>query len=156
MFRPAGYVPFPFWDRDDHDTCIFTHEILKNSSLGEAMKSHHEFQEIFLCCQPVDFRMGIFSLSALCQAKLSQSPLIHSRLFVFTNKRRNSIKCLYWDKTGFALWQKIIEKEKFHWPKKNIYQVTLTITSTEFSWLLNGVNVWKIKTHKELHYSSIV
>ena len=41
-------------------------------------------------------------------------------------KNRRNIKVVYWDKTGFAMWTKILEKEKFPWPKNNqLNQMTL-------------------------------
>ncbi|MBS9834889.1 IS66 family insertion sequence element accessory protein TnpB [Vibrio alginolyticus] len=36
-------------------------------------------------------------------------------MFLFTNKQRDKIKVLYWDKTGFALWYKRLEKAKYKW-----------------------------------------
>jgi transposase len=38
-------------------------------------------------------------------------------LFVFSNKKRNKLKTLYWDKTGFAFWYKRMVKQRFKWPK---------------------------------------
>lgn len=120
------------------------------------MKSHKDFKEIFLCVKPIDFRMGIFSLSALCQAQLEINPLHEGRLFVFTNRRKNSVKCIYWDRTGFAMWQKILEKEKFIWPKNNEKSATIKLATNQIDWLLNGANIWKIKFHESLNFSAVI
>ncbi|WP_170111850.1 IS66 family insertion sequence element accessory protein TnpB [Photobacterium frigidiphilum] len=50
-------------------------------------------------------------------------PLNTGALFLFTNKQRDKIKIPYWDKTGFALWYKRLEKNKFKWPLKEKNQV---------------------------------
>lgn len=36
--------------------------------------------------------------------------------YVFSNRHRNRIKILYWEKNGFCLWQNRLEKDRFHWP----------------------------------------
>lgn len=119
------------------------------------MKSYHSFNEIFLCLAPVDFRMGIFALSALCQTKIQQNVFCNKRLFVFVNKKKTSLKLLYWDNTGFALWQKVLEKEKFLWPKKNAENDARIITERQLEWLLDGIDIQKINTHKILNFSAV-
>ena len=55
---------------------------------------------INVCLDPVDFRMGINGLSVLIEASLKYDPF-SCNLFCFTNKRRNQIKVLYWERSGF-------------------------------------------------------
>ena len=61
-------------------------------------------------------RKQINGLSALVQESFS-SPALSGDLFIFCNKRRNRLKILYWQKNGFCLWLKRLEKHKFPWPK---------------------------------------
>ena len=70
---------------------------------------------INVCLDPVDFRMGINGLSVLIEASLKYDPFSRN-LFCFTNKRRNQIKVLYWERSGFCLWLKRLEEERFKWP----------------------------------------
>ncbi|MEZ9361401.1 IS66 family insertion sequence element accessory protein TnpB [Vibrio cyclitrophicus] len=51
------------------------------------------------------------------------------------NKQRDKIKVLYWDKTGFALWYKRLEKAKYKWPTKEQNEV-FTLTQFELDRLL--------------------
>ncbi|MGR5414586.1 IS66 family insertion sequence element accessory protein TnpB, partial [Vibrio astriarenae] len=61
-------------------------------------------------------------------------------LFLFTNKQRDKIKVLYWDKTGFALWYKRLEKAKYKWPTKEKSEV-FTLTQFELDRLLSGFTI---------------
>jgi transposase len=59
--------------------------------------------------------MGINGLSVLVEATLKYDPFSRN-LFCFVNKRRSQIKGLYWQQTGFCLWLKRLEEERFRWP----------------------------------------
>lgn len=54
---------------------------------------------IYLCQDPVDFRLGINGLSVLVEATLKFDPFSRN-LFCFVNKRRTQIKVLYWQRSG--------------------------------------------------------
>ena len=69
--------------------------------------------------------------------------LCDNSLFVFTNRHQNRIKLLYWDKTGFALWLKRLEKSCFRWPK-NLDKNVIELSSQQLSWLLEGDEVTKL------------
>ena len=77
-----------------------------------------------------------------------------SHLFVFCGKRRDVIKILYFDKSGFALWYKRLEQEKFPWPKSH-QDTVLNVTPTQMQWLLAGYDVWKMKPFKEFNFSRV-
>jgi transposase len=76
-------------------------------------------------------------------------------LFIFTNRSRSAVKCLYWDRTGFALWVKALERDRFPWPR-GAGEKTLSLTHEQLAWLLQGIDIWKLRQHAELHYSRIV
>ena len=67
---------------------------------------------IYLAQDPVDFRLGINGLSVLVEATLRFDPFSRN-LFCFVNKRRTQIKVLYWQRSGFCLWLKRLEEERF-------------------------------------------
>jgi len=114
------------------------------------MKNINEFSQIFLCTEFVDFRKGIASLAAFVEQRMD-CPVFSGALFLFTNKKRNTLKALYWDKTGFALWIKALEKEKFPW-QKNSDSISYSLDPKQLDFLLSGINPWKIKKHKDLFY----
>jgi transposase len=69
---------------------------------------------IFLAVEPVDFRKGIDGLAALCRQKLQCEPL-EGALFVFSSRRRTSLKILVYDGQGFWLCQKRLSQGRFRW-----------------------------------------
>ncbi len=108
---------------------------------------------IYLCTGFVDFRKQMTGLSIYVEAVLQLNPF-ESSLFLFSNKRRCHIKALYWDRNGFAMWQKALAKDKFKWPK-HCQNATLTISEDELQWLLDGLDILKIKPHKTLKFSTV-
>lgn len=89
---------------------------------------------IYLHRDPVDFRKAINGLAVIVSEAMALAPC-KPALFVFCNKSRTQIKVLYWDDTGFALWQKRLEKERFKWPRKQD-ESTISISHEQWSWLL--------------------
>jgi len=64
------------------------------------------------------------------------------------------MKILYWDRTGFALWIKKLDREHFRWPRLN-EESSSVISMTDLELLLNGGDIQKIKLHKTLHYETL-
>jgi transposase len=108
---------------------------------------------IYLHVDPVDFRKSINGLSLIVEDEMALSSISGS-LFVFCNKKRDKLKALYWDESGFALWYKRLEKEKFKWPK-NKAQSTLSIDQEQWNWLLRGFNINQMQAHKKIHFSAL-
>lgn len=109
--------------------------------------------DIYLHYEPVDFRKSINGLSLIVEDAMELSSMSGS-LFVFCNKKRDKLKALYWDESGFALWYKRLEKEKFKWPK-NQPQGILPIDSEQWDWLLRGFDISHMQAHKKLHFSAL-
>lgn len=118
------------------------------------MKSPQSFKKVFIHKDPVDMRKAINGLSEIVQLE-NIGNLMEPHLFVFSGRRRDVIKILYFDKSGFALWMKRLEKDKFPWPKKFTESV-VAVTPEQLSWLLDGYDVWKVKPFEELNFSRVV
>lgn len=106
--------------------------------------------KLFVKPGPTDMRKQINGLSVLIQEDLEMDPF-SGCLFLFCNKTRKLIKILYWDRTGFCMWVKRLEKEKFPWPANE--KEACEITMEQFKLLLEGIDFWK--AHKILEYSSV-
>jgi len=69
---------------------------------------------IWLAVEPVDFRKGIDGLVAVCRQQLRAEPM-EGALFVFSSRRRRSLKILVYDGQGFWLCQKRLSQGRFGW-----------------------------------------
>ncbi len=107
-------------------------------------------EAVYLYRDFVDFRKAINGLAALVELELD-APLKDGALFLFCNKSKDKLKILYWDKTGFALWQKRLEKAKFKWPSKHDSH-SMALTEQQLNWLLSGYDVIG---HQALSYKAV-
>ena len=114
------------------------------------MKMFIEPSNIYLHRPFVDFRKSINGLSVIVEASM-ELPAMSGALFIFCNKAKDKLKILYWDKTGFALWYKRLEKDKFKWPKK-MDTDCIELNEQQLSWLLNGYDVIG---HQQVNYQTI-
>lgn len=104
-------------------------------------------KRVFLAVGNTDMRKSINGLSVLVEQAMDLDPFAGD-LFVFCNRRRNMVKILYWDKNGFALWHKRLEKHRFHWPTNTDGVVSLQ--TKELEWLLAGLDF--TRAHAQLSY----
>lgn len=72
------------------------------------MRPSNELPAVYLCRDVVDFRKGIDGLSVVVEQMLDANPF-SEQLFVFCNRRRDKVKILYWERSGFCLWQKRLQ-----------------------------------------------
>ena len=109
--------------------------------------------EVYLYTEPVDMRKQMNGLSVLVEHVLEQNPMDGS-LFVFCNKQRDKIKVLFWEKNGFIIFYKRLEKQRFKWPSKAEGH-SLTINGEELNWLIDGFDLWHNQPHKTLFFDSV-
>lgn len=93
-------------------------------------------------------RLGYEGLSALARNFFRQDPL-SGHLFVFLNKQKNRVKILFWDRGGFCLFCKRLEKGNFTLPLHGKpTQSDLEVDRVELSMLLDGITVKELKRAK--------
>ena len=97
--------------------------------------------KIFFCIEPTDMRKSFDGLSGMVVGIVKQSP-VSGHLFVFRNKRGNSMKLLYWDGDGFAIWYKRLEKGTFSIPETGS---DAKIDPRDFAMMLEGVSFTKVR-----------
>ena len=106
--------------------------------------------KVYLAMGATDMRKAINSLSVIVSEQMKLD-IFSTNLFVFCNRAQTILKILYWDKNGFCLWQKRLEKDRFKWPQTS--KDVMNITRRELSWLIDGLNI--NQAHKPLKYSMI-
>ncbi len=100
---------------------------------------------IFLYTEPTDMRKGFDGLSGIVRSEFRADPLDGS-LFLFINRRRDRLKILHWDGTGFWLYYKLLEAGTFEViPSKG---ACAQLDSTQLAMLLGGVSLVMVKRRK--------
>lgn len=97
--------------------------------------------KVFVATEAADLRMSFSGLYARTQHVLKEDPC-SGALFVFTNKRRNRVKTLYWDGSGLWVMTKRLEKGTFNWPRGvEVKDGKLALTPEALGLLLDGVDL---------------
>lgn len=117
------------------------------------IRPSRDIAQVYLCVKPVDFRQSINGLSTLVESALGLNPFASS-LYVFINRSRDKIKILYWEKNGFCLWYKRLEKQRFKWPH-DVRTDTVMLNGESLNWLLDGFDLWRNQPHEALHFRSV-
>lgn len=97
--------------------------------------------KIWVALEPCDMRKGFEGLAGLVQTKLA-GEIRSGVLFVFSNKRRNRLKILYWDGSGLWVMTKRLEEGTFSWPKAaEPGQSRLVLRPEAFALLTDGIEL---------------
>jgi transposase len=68
---------------------------------------------IFVATELVDGRKGVDSLVGIVGSVFLEDPFT-GHMYVFFSRRRDRVRIIYWDRNGFAMWTKRVEKGRFH------------------------------------------
>jgi transposase len=97
-----------------------------------------------------DLRKAVNGLTVLIQEQMKGDPFSGS-VYLFCNRGRKLLKAVWWDKTGFWLSQKRLEKERFPWPEST--EGVEELSTEQLRMLLTGIDFWK--AHKPLQYQRV-
>jgi transposase len=99
---------------------------------------------VYLCTSVCDMRRSFDGLHALVTQSM-QLDAFGGHLFVFSNRRRDRIKILYWDRDGFAVWAKRLEEGTYAMPFGDSDaaggEKRHEITAAELGALLSGIDL---------------
>lgn len=99
---------------------------------------------IFLSTRHVDLRKSFDGLAQLVREFLGVDPL-SGHLFVFRNKRADRLKLLYWDRDGYMIVYKRLEKGSFRFPAPSGDDEGVEIRAADLTMILDGVDLGSVK-----------
>jgi transposase len=109
---------------------------------------------VYLCLTPCDMRKSFDSLQTLVREYLELDAFA-GHLFVFTSRRKDRVKILYWDRDGFAVWSKRLEEGTYAVPFGDGAEHRREITAQELGAMLSGIDLSTAKRRKRYRREGI-
>ena len=107
--------------------------------------------KVYLHRDPIDFRLNINGLALLVEQALGLDPFA-ACVYVFGNRRRNRVKILGWDRNGFWLLLKRLEKDRFIWPTE---AAVPRLSVEQLHWMLEGIDIAVVQRHPRRQYERV-
>ena len=105
---------------------------------------------IFIRPGYTDLRKATNGLSAMVEQQMAGEPF-SGNVYLFCNRERKLLKALWWERNGFWLSQKRLERDKFPWPETG--EEAKELSAEELSMLLRGIDFFK--AHQTLYYKNV-
>jgi transposase len=109
---------------------------------------------VYLCLAPCDMRKSFDSLQALVREHLELDAFA-GHLFVFSSRRKDRVKILYWDRDGFAVWSKRLEEGTYAVRFDDGAERRREITAQELGALLSGIDLSTAKRRKRYRRADV-
>ena len=95
-------------------------------------------QKIYLVTGRTDMRKSFHGLMSIIRDTYQMDPYANA-VYLFCRRKHNTLKALYFDKTGFVLMQKRLDQGRFQWPQDPSQAKELTLQ--ELRCLLEGLSI---------------
>jgi transposase len=99
---------------------------------------------IWLDAAATDMRCGFDRLAERVRSVIGADPL-SGHLFVFRSRRGDRLKILVWDRDGFVLWYKRLEKGVFKLPRLESGATAVELRASELAMILDGIDLSRLK-----------
>ena len=110
--------------------------------------------KVFLARQVTDMRKSFRGLLVLTEAVLRQDPA-SGHLFVFVNRRRDLLKVLHWDGSGYWIWYRRLERGTFQLPAASAEdQSSIELTPAQLSLILDGIDLTSVRQRLRYRHPS--
>lgn len=104
---------------------------------------------IYVAVGVTDMRKSFDGLCAATQNVLREDPF-SGHVFAFCNRRRDRIKLLLWDRSGFWVFAKRLEQGTFAWPQPIAGQLVQRVTMRELMCALEGIDLRDARHRKRM------
>lgn len=112
------------------------------------MKIDFENAKIYVRLGSTDLRKGATGLAQIIENEMKLNALSES-VFLFCNKNHKLLKVIFWNKTGFWIAQKRLERAA--WPNTEVS--AREITNEQLMMLLSGIDFWR--AHEEIKFNVV-
>jgi transposase len=104
---------------------------------------------IFLAAESTDMRKGFDSLACLVESSMALDP-VSGHLFVFRSRRGDRIKVLWWDRDGYCLWYKRLEKGSFRFPDATTTNGSkgVEVKAADLMMILDGIDLGSVRRQR--------
>ena len=109
------------------------------------MLALYNARRYFLYRGVTDIRKGFDGLSGIVRNELNENPL-SGDVFIFFNRKRTHVKLLMWDRDGFAMYYKRLERGVFEIPAG--YEQSTVVSSQILSLILQGIVLSSVRRKK--------
>ena len=115
---------------------------------------------IWLCLRPADMRKSFDGLAAMTRQVLLQDPIASGHLFVFISRRADRLKVLWWDRDGYVLYAKRLERGTFRLPVGGDGRSApqgdgVALSAAELAMLLEGIELSGVRRRKRMLFKNI-
>lgn len=108
--------------------------------------------QVYLHREPIDFRAGINRLAILVEESMELNPFA-TAIFAFCNRRKDRMKLLFFDRSGFVMVVKHLPEDRFRWPRRT--ETIITLTTEQLHWILEGIDIDAMVRHPVRQYEMV-
>ena len=105
---------------------------------------------VWLYRRPTDMRKSFNGLSALAKQALEEDPL-SGALFVFVNRRRTQMRCLYFEGDGYCIWAKRLERGQFRIEFDGVHKARIDLNTLKF--VVDGIDPESVRRFRRYSHS---
>jgi len=111
-----------------------------------------DFNTVRIFIRPgiTDLRKAVNGLAGIIEQQMDGEPF-SGDVYLFCNRGRKLLKAIWWDRNGFWLSQKRLEKDKYPWPET--MEAAQELNGEQLSMLLAGIDFFR--AHKTLYYKKV-
>jgi transposase len=104
--------------------------------------------KVYVAVEPIDMRKGVDALANVVRSALGQEPM-SGHLFVFRGRRGHMLRILFWDRNGWALYAKRLERGQFYLPVDvPVGADRVEVDAAELALILEGIDLRGSRRHR--------